>query len=484
MIKTKNQMYTVIGAFILVMLLTTVTYAFFNYTRTGVANNIRTGRIYFNSTQNGTLNLTNLFPVASNEVGNSNQIQVRVYGDTTYTGGEEFEISLVSVNNTITSGSTEKEIPINYIATYAATPVATGETPNNIGTSSNDYFNARGNSTAVYKLNATGVVSEGEQVLVGYIPANAGVDGTLTIKAYLDASSIAISDTYDETSPETEINGTTTNWVNGRTVLTTTEWNSLANTPISFKIKAEANEGIWVEGPISRNDMMNINSYIDSNSPITSAIKSNLTQINFVKMNEATINMHDNLMDLTASNGEGVVKAWVEDTTLYIASPGETYFPANSYSLLAGFSNVTQITFNNINTSEVTDMTYMFGGCSKITNLDLSSFSTTLVETMQGMFNSCYLLETLDLSGFDTSSLTNTYAMFSSLTNLTTIYVSNNWDVSNVSNSSGMFSECNSLVGGNGTKLSDFQLDDSRVDKTHAVIDTIGIPGYLTLKSN
>ena len=40
-------------------------------------------------------------------------------------------------------------------------------------------------------------------------------------------------------------NGTTEQWTNGRTVLTTAEWNSLASNPLSFKIKAESNEGIW-----------------------------------------------------------------------------------------------------------------------------------------------------------------------------------------------------------------------------------------------
>ena len=41
--------------------------------------------------------------------------------------------------------------------------------------------------------------------------------------------------------------GTTNEWVNGRTVLTTTEWNSLNSTGITFQIKTESNEGIWVE---------------------------------------------------------------------------------------------------------------------------------------------------------------------------------------------------------------------------------------------
>ena len=61
MIQNKKQMFALIGAFILTIVLSTVTYAFFNYTRTGTANNIRTGRIAFTSSQSGTFNLTNVF---------------------------------------------------------------------------------------------------------------------------------------------------------------------------------------------------------------------------------------------------------------------------------------------------------------------------------------------------------------------------------------------------------------------------------------
>ena len=51
MIKSKKQMFTIISVFALVILLGTVSYAFFNYTRTGISNTIRVGRIYFNTTQ-------------------------------------------------------------------------------------------------------------------------------------------------------------------------------------------------------------------------------------------------------------------------------------------------------------------------------------------------------------------------------------------------------------------------------------------------
>ena len=38
-------------------------------------------------------------------------------------------------------------------------------------------------------------------------------------------------------------NGTTTGWINGRTVMTTAQWNALNSTGASFKIKVVAEEG-------------------------------------------------------------------------------------------------------------------------------------------------------------------------------------------------------------------------------------------------
>ena len=240
----------------LMLLLVGVTYSFFNYTRMGAINNLGTGRIYFNSTQSDTLNITNLFPMTSTEASNANldAVSIGIMGDTTYTDGEEYEITIVDVTNTVNG----KKIPMNYIATYTA---ATGGT---IGTSSNDYWNAREDKDAsIYTLNATGEVTEGKQVLVGYVDNGAtGISGTLTIKAYIDADRIAISDTYYENAPSpsptasplaspNDEYGTTSEWVNGRIVLTTDEWNSLSSTPISFKIRAESNEGIWVEEPLN-----------------------------------------------------------------------------------------------------------------------------------------------------------------------------------------------------------------------------------------
>lgn len=89
----------------------------------------------------------------------------------------------------------------------------------------------------------------------------------------------------------------------------------------------------------------------------------------------------------------------------------------------------------------------------------------------------CILLEYVNLEGIDTSNVTNMSYMFSNCPNLTTIYVTNTWDTSSVTSSSSMFSGCTSLVGGNGAVF-----DSTKTDKTMAVIDTPTTPGYLTLK--
>ena len=210
------------------LLLVGFTYSFFNYTKTGGSNNLGTGNISFNANYGTAINITNLFPISSSDVNNANltSTTVGITGSTNYSDGEEFLVSIVDVNNTVNG----KKIPVNYVATYEAT------TGNTIGTSTDNYFEVTKNAN-VYKLNSTGSVVEDKQVLVGFIKTEIG--GTLTIKPYIDADRIAITDTPEENS----------SWIAGRTVFSTTEWNSLSSTPISFKLRTESNEGLWVEEP-------------------------------------------------------------------------------------------------------------------------------------------------------------------------------------------------------------------------------------------
>ena len=66
-VKQKQMILMFIGIAILLVSITGITFAFFNYTRTGGANVIKTGNIEFNMTQGKTINLQNVFPVTSEE---------------------------------------------------------------------------------------------------------------------------------------------------------------------------------------------------------------------------------------------------------------------------------------------------------------------------------------------------------------------------------------------------------------------------------
>ncbi len=270
MIKSKKQMFVVIGAILLVMLLGTVTYAFFNYTRTGAGNSIRVGRIYFNTNQTDTINLTNLFPIDPTETGIMNDatkvgtLEIEIEGDTDYSGGIEYLVSSVDSNI--------------YTSTGKIVPLSLAVTVDGLGTSNTNYFTARENTNAsIYKKLVGDTLVGDQMLLVGYIAPNAtsgtpgGIDGSITIKGYLDENKILITDTYDGT--ESDDMGTPNSLAEGKTVITTTEWNALQSSGLSFKIKVEANEGIWVTGSleeIMRKSavMDNINSdYVDNTTP-------------------------------------------------------------------------------------------------------------------------------------------------------------------------------------------------------------------------
>jgi surface protein len=121
----------------------------------------------------------------------------------------------------------------------------------------------------------------------------------------------------------------------------------------------------------------------------------------------------------------------------------------------------------------------MFNGCKGLETLDLSSFNTSNVAYMIYMFSECSELETLNLGSFNTSNAAGQmYMMFQNCGNLTTIYVGRKWTVSN-NGCYAMFSGCNSLVGGQGTKF--IETKYVAWENTFAHIDGgPSNPGYLT----
>ena len=109
------------------------------------------------------------------------------------------------------------------------------------------------------------------------------------------------------------------------------------------------------------------------------------------------------------------------------------------------FANITTIDFNGcINTSKVTNMSYMFYGCQALNSLDLSSFNTANVTNMYSMFYMCQALNSLDLSSFNTANVTNMSEMFSYCQTLNSLDL-RSFKTANVTNMCNMFSYCQAL---------------------------------------
>ena len=131
---------------------------------------------------------------------------------------------------------------------------------------------------------------------------------------------------------------------------------------------------------------------------------------------------------------------------------GFVFNPSMGNVEIHGLTNMTAIEgLENLNTTQVTNMSSMFAECQSLTTLDLNSFNTDKVTDMGWMFSNCYAL--------------------------TTINCGNNWSASGILTSSdNMFFNCKALVGGKGTTF-----DSTVVDATYARPDGgEEAPGYFT----
>ena len=99
----------------------------------------------------------------------------------------------------------------------------------------------------------------------------------------------------------------------------------------------------------------------------------------------------------------------------------------------------------NLNTTKVTDMSYMFNGCNNLSSLDLSYFNTTNVTNMKHMFEGCKALTSLDLTNFNTEKVTDMACMFFNCQNLSSLDLSYYFNTTNVTNMISMFYYCQNL---------------------------------------
>ena len=122
---------------------------------------------------------------------------------------------------------------------------------------------------------------------------------------------------------------------------------------------------------------------------------------------------------------------------------------AKNMSNMFSFCNkLKKLNLSNFNTAEVTNMSSMFEDCNKLSSLDLSNFNTTKVKDMSSMFKNCQVLSSLDLSNFNTTKVENMSGMFSGCSTLQTIYVSDNFVVTGITDENykkDLFTGCEAL---------------------------------------
>ena len=120
----------------------------------------------------------------------------------------------------------------------------------------------------------------------------------------------------------------------------------------------------------------------------------------------------------------------------------------NMYEMFNGCSNLVKLDVTHFNTAKVTTMFGMFTDCSNLTELDVTHFNTAKVTTMNSMFSGCSNLTELDLSHFNTANVTTMFRMFNACKSLTTIYVSDDFVITNINSKTySLFSGCIKLKG-------------------------------------
>lgn len=97
-----------------------------------------------------------------------------------------------------------------------------------------------------------------------------------------------------------------------------------------------------------------------------------------------------------------------------------------------------------LNTSNVTEMQYVFAGCDKLESLDLRGWDVSNVTTISHIFSGCKQLTSLDVSGWDTSKVGDMDGLVNNCENLISLDLSS-WDTSSVTSIANIFQNCNNV---------------------------------------
>lgn len=114
--------------------------------------------------------------------------------------------------------------------------------------------------------------------------------------------------------------------------------------------------------------------------------------------------------------------------------------------LLRGCNSLQELPENleNLNVTNVTTVSYLFGNCYSIKDVDLSSWNITKITSLTYMCQNCRGLIHADFHGWNTSLVVDARNCFDSCWNLKRINI-DGWDLSNATNVSAFYKACRSL---------------------------------------
>ena len=183
-------------------------------------------------------------------------------------------------------------------------------------------------------------------------------------------------ETYDSGGPK---------FVTNDTIITTKE-----NHTLKASWSAKNEEAILSKKFLQKYDLTNIKRIIPYNG---NPFADEIIHLRSVKQ----VQEHGNL-----------IVAWVDNDTLYYYSPANTIKLKDNIQFYSDKNSaLEEIDLSRIDTSEMTDMSYMFSNLTNLKSINLSNWNTTNVTNMSGMFDNCLSLSTLDLSSFDFTNVTN-----------------------------------------------------------------------------
>ena len=148
----------------------------------------------------------------------------------------------------------------------------------------------------------------------------------------------------------------------------------------------------------------------------------------------------------------------------------------NMHSMFEGDYDLSEIELENINTSNVTNMSSMFSEYGS-DSLNLSSFDTSNVTDMSYMFNHCYA-DSLDLSSFDTSNVADMSGMFRDC-NFKNVDLSN-FDTVKVKNMASMFQCCDEVENLNISSFDTSSVEDMSEMFSECELQCLNIAGFNT----